>query len=56
MTDAPPLVSLTYTSVASRLMSVAELVELIEQIRPNNERLGVTGLLVLQVSTRKPLG
>ena len=46
MTDAPPLVSLTYTSVASRLMSVAELVALIEQIRPKNERLGVTGLLL----------
>ena len=46
MIDAPLLVSLTYTSVASRLMSVAELVELIEQIRPKNERLGVTGLLL----------
>jgi hypothetical protein len=39
-------VSLTYTSTASRLMSVAELVELIEQIRGKNERLGVTGLLL----------
>ena len=40
------LISLTYTSTAARLLSVAELVELIEQIRPKNERLGVTGLLL----------
>lgn len=46
MTDAGTLVSLTYTSAATRLMSVVELVELIEQIRPKNERLGVTGLLL----------
>ena len=46
MTDDPPLVSLTYTSSATHLMSVAELVELIEQIRGKNERLGVTGLLL----------
>ena len=42
----PPLISLTYTSAATRLLSVTELVELIEQIRPKNERLGVTGLLL----------
>lgn len=41
-----PLISLSYTSAATRLLSVAELVELIEQIRPKNERLGVTGLLL----------
>ena len=45
MTDAS-LVSLTYTSAATRLLSVSELVELIEQIRTKNERLGVTGLLL----------
>jgi hypothetical protein len=45
-TDDASLLSLTYTSAATRLMSVAELVELIEQIRPKNERLGVTGLLL----------
>ena len=43
---APDLVSLTYTSSATRLMSVAQLVELIEQVRSKNERLGVTGLLL----------
>ncbi|GAA1436499.1 BLUF domain-containing protein [Mycobacterium cookii] len=37
---------LTYTSAATRLLSVGQLVELIEQIRPKNERLGVTGLLL----------
>lgn len=46
MTDDLPLTSLTYTSAATRLLSVVELVELIEQIRPKNERLGVTGLLL----------
>ena len=45
-TDTADLVSLTYTSTATRLMSVAQLVELIEQIRPKNERLGLTGLLL----------
>ena len=38
------VLSLTYTSAATRLLSVGQLVELIEQIRPKNERLGVTGL------------
>jgi hypothetical protein len=45
LTDSS-LVSLTYTSAATRLLSVTELVELIEQIRPKNERLGITGLLL----------
>lgn len=40
------VLSLTYTSAATRLLSVGQLVELIEQIRPKNERLGVTGLLL----------
>ncbi|NYE36394.1 putative sulfurtransferase [Nocardioides cavernae] len=40
------VVSITYTSSATRLMSVGQLVELIEQIRPKNERLGITGLLL----------
>jgi hypothetical protein len=46
LTDPASLISLTYTSAATRLLSVAELVELIEQIRPKNDRLGVTGLLL----------
>ena len=41
-----PLISITYTSAATRLLSVVELVELIEQVRAKNERLGVTGLLL----------
>ena len=49
-TDSPArdgrVLTLTYTSSATRLMSVGQLVELIEQIRPKNERLGVTGLLL----------
>ena len=40
------VLTLTYTSSATRLMSVTQLVELIEQIRPKNERLGLTGLLL----------
>ena len=40
------ILTLTYTSSATDLLSVAQLVELIEQIRPKNERLGVTGLLL----------
>ena len=43
---APGLVSLTYTSTATRLLSVAQLVELVEQVRSKNEQLGVTGLLL----------
>jgi hypothetical protein len=42
----PQILTLTYTSSATDLMSVTQLVELIEQIRPKNERLGVTGLLL----------
>jgi hypothetical protein len=42
----PRILTLTYTSSATDLMSVTQLVELIEQIRPKNERLGVTGLLL----------
>jgi hypothetical protein len=44
--DDPTLLTITYTSSATQLMSVSELVDLIEQIRPKNERLGVTGLLL----------
>ena len=44
--ETADLVSVTYTSAATRLMSVAQLVELIEQTRTKNERLGVTGLLL----------
>lgn len=40
------VLTLTYSSCAKDLFSVAELVELIEQIRPKNEQLGVTGLLL----------
>ena len=45
-TDDPQLLTLTYTSAATQLMSVTQLVDLIEQIRPKNERLGLTGLLL----------
>lgn len=41
-----PVLTLTYISSATRLLSVQELVELIEKIRIKNERLGVTGLLL----------
>ena len=51
MTDAATLVRLTYTSAATRLLSVTELVELIEQIRPKNEHLGITGLLLYSGGT-----
>ena len=37
---------LTYTSTVTRMLSVIQLVDLIEEIRPKNERLGVTGLLL----------
>ena len=42
--DDRGILTLTYTSSVTALMSVVELVELIEQIRPKNEGLGVTGL------------
>ena len=44
--DDPRILTLTYTSSTTDLMSVTQLVELIEQIRVKNERLGVTGLLL----------
>lgn len=44
--DDPRILTLTYTSSTTDLMSVAQLVEMIEQIRPKNERLGLTGLLL----------
>lgn len=40
------VLTLTYTSTATELLTVEELVELIEEIRPKNEQLGVTGLLL----------
>lgn len=40
------VLTLTYTSTATTLLTIDELVELIEQIRPKNEQLGVTGLLL----------
>ncbi|SEC04462.1 Sensors of blue-light using FAD [Nocardioides exalbidus] len=43
---SPDLISVTYASSATELMSVGQLVDLIEQIRPKNERLGITGLLL----------
>ncbi|MCW2739349.1 hypothetical protein [Nocardioides sp.] len=54
-TSAPDghVLTMTYVSSATRLLSVQQLVELIEQIRPKNERLGVTGLqLVRRVGVR----
>ena len=47
-TSAPDgdVLTMTYVSSATRLLSVQQLVELIDQIRPKNERLGVTGLLL----------
>ena len=44
--DDADLMTLTYTSSATQLLDVTQLVELIEQIRPKNERLGITGLLL----------
>lgn len=44
--DDPRILTLTYTSSVVDLLSVSQLVELIEQIRPKNERLGLTGLLL----------
>ena len=40
------VLTVTYASSATHLMSVGQLVDLIEQIRPKNVRLGVTGLLL----------
>lgn len=50
-TSGANLLSVTYASSATELMSVGQLVELIEQIRPKNERLGVTGLLLYSGGT-----
>ena len=44
--DDASLLSLTYVSSATRLLSVEELVDLVEEIRPRNERLDITGLLL----------
>jgi hypothetical protein len=46
LSDDPRILTLTYTSSVTDLLSVSQLVELIEQIRPKNERLGLTGLLL----------
>lgn len=45
------VLSLTYTSSATHLLSVGQLVDLIEQIRPKNARLGITGLLLYSGGT-----
>lgn len=45
-TGEPGAIALTYVSCATSLMSVAELVELLEQIRPKNDEHGVTGMLL----------
>ncbi|WP_374454026.1 BLUF domain-containing protein [Nocardioides sp.] len=42
----PPVLTLTYASSARELFTIDELVELVEQIRPKNHRLGVSGLLL----------
>jgi hypothetical protein len=38
--------SLTYVSSATDLMSVPQLVDMLEEIRPANHRLGLTGMLL----------
>ena len=38
--------SLTYVSTATSLLTVAELVDLLEQIRPRNMQRGITGMLL----------
>jgi FAD-dependent sensor of blue light len=40
------LLSLTYVSSTKQLLSVPELVELLEEARPKNDRLGLTGMLL----------
>ena len=40
------LLSLTYVSSTQELLSVQELVELLEAIRPKNDELGLTGMLL----------
>ena len=44
--DAAPLYRLLYVSSASHRMSAQELAELLQQSRRNNERLGITGMLL----------
>ena len=41
-----PVLTLTYTSTARELFTIDQLVELVEHTRRNNERLGVSGLLL----------
>ena len=43
---ASPVLTLTYTSSARELFTIDELVELVEQTRRKNARLGVSGLLL----------
>ena len=43
---AAPVLTLTYVSSARQLFTIEELVELVEQTRRKNERLGVSGLLL----------
>ena len=44
--SAGDVLSLTYTSTVTRLLPVDQLVELVEETRQKNERLGITGLLL----------
>ena len=41
-----PVLTLTYTSTARELFTIDQLVELVEHTRRNNERLGISGLLL----------
>ena len=43
---SPALSSLTYVSTATTLMSVPELVAMLEEIRPRNRDRGLTGMLL----------
>jgi hypothetical protein len=45
-TDHTDVHALTYVSSATTLLSVPELVELLEQSRPKNDEQGVTGMLL----------
>ena len=40
------MLSLTYVSATAELLSVTELVELLESIRPKNDQLELTGMLL----------
>jgi hypothetical protein len=46
--NAPSIFSLTYLSTAAKPFTEQELVELLENSRVNNSRLGITGLLLYQ--------